>query len=167
MSEARGEERACKRSAADSSNPLQQRGILQLVLDMVGLGEHAFVSTVSKSFRAFCKNVQVFTGVYPSANGGETVVALEPQITTCSAIFRSLSRLRWAVDLGFVLDPKSWWCQYIAGHAANIKTLVELHEQYHMPYTEAVCSGAAQSSTVSKLQWLVDEQHSCSICTDN
>jgi hypothetical protein len=52
MIEAGGEARASKRSAADTYNPLHHRGILQLVLDFVGQAEHAFVSTISKSFRA-------------------------------------------------------------------------------------------------------------------
>jgi hypothetical protein len=158
MSETCVDERAHKRSAADGNNPLSQEGILQLVIDLVGPGEHAFVATVSKGFRAYYMNVQVDEGVYPNSSGGETTIAIQPQMTTCSAIFESLSRLRWAIDLGFVLDPKSWWCQYYAGNCADIETLTELHEQHHMLYTEDVCRGAAELGTFSKLQWLLDEQ---------
>jgi hypothetical protein len=81
-------------------------------------------------------------------------------MTTRSSIFRSVSRLRLAVELGFEVDPESWWCQvYNAGAYADIDDLVELHEIHHMPYTEVVCRGATTSGRISKLQWLLDEQH--------
>jgi hypothetical protein len=51
MSEALGEERAHKRSAADDNNPLHNEGVLEMILDFVGPGEHVFLSTVSKSFQ--------------------------------------------------------------------------------------------------------------------
>jgi hypothetical protein len=81
------------------------------------------------------------------------------QLTASRAVFASLSRLRLAIELGFVLDPASENCQHRAGkYCADIETRVELHEQHHMPYTEDVSSGAAESGSVRKMQWLLDEQ---------
>jgi hypothetical protein len=112
MLETCGEERASKRPTADSCNPLHHKGILQLVLDCVGPGEHAFVSTVSKNFRVCYLNVADFEGV-PRAY--EEQITVVHDMTTYSSVFRSLSRLRWAAELGFVLDPESEWCQFTAG----------------------------------------------------
>jgi hypothetical protein len=86
-------------------------------------------------------------------------------MTAYSSVFTSRSRVRLAVELGFVLDPTSWWYQFNAGQCADIETLEELHEQYHMPYTRVVSRGAAQSGNVSKMQWLLDEQQ-CPLASD-
>eukprot|EP00953_Heterococcus_sp_UTEX-ZZ885_P042160 21454-Heterococcus_DN1.PRE.2 len=131
-------ERAHKRTVADRSNPLDHKGILQLVVDYVGVGEHLFLSMVSKGFRACYLNVPVYEG---------RVWRVEPQMTVCTAIMRSLSRLRLAVELGFKLDPQNTRLQFCAGRAADIETLIELNEQYHMPYTEQVARGAAAAGS--------------------
>jgi hypothetical protein len=159
MSEAPGEERAHKRSAAAGSNPLHDRDILQLILNMVGPAEHVFLSTVSKSFRECYLNVPALVGVYPDfAEGDGTAVTFGPQTTACTVIFESVSRIRLAVELGFVVNPRSWWCQFNAGCAADIETLATLKHVYNVPYTEYTSRGAAESGSVSKLQWLLDEQ---------
>jgi hypothetical protein len=132
--------------------------ILQKVLDFVGPGEHAFVSTVSKSFRA----CYLQDSVYENACGDNVEFKLAYRNrTTCSSALRSLSRLRLAVNLGFPLDPQCQFLQNRAGRVADIETLVELHEQYHMPYTKEVSSGAAVSGLLCKLQWLLDEKQQC------
>jgi hypothetical protein len=151
MFEAPGEERAPKRIVAESSNPLHDRGILQSVLEYVGSGHYLFMSKVSKLFRACYLTVPVF-------EDDDEEVKFEPYTTACTAIFESLSRLRLAVQLGFTVDAKSCSCQMEAGNVADIETLVELHEQHHMQYTADVSRGAAESGSVSKLQWLLDEQ---------
>eukprot|EP00953_Heterococcus_sp_UTEX-ZZ885_P009814 5748-Heterococcus_DN1.PRE.4 len=158
MIDALGEELAPKRIEAESSNPLHDRDILQSVLEYVGSGHHLFISEVSKQFRACYLTVPVFEGVYNYEHGDDVEVNFEPCTTACTSIFESLSRLRLAVQLGFTVDAKSWCCQMIAGIVADIETLVELHEQHHMQYTADVGRGAAQSGSVSKLQWLLDEQ---------
>jgi hypothetical protein len=55
--------------------------------------------------------VLAFEGVYPDSNGSDKAIQVTPQMTACTTIFGALSRLRLAVEMGFVLDPKSWWCQ--------------------------------------------------------
>jgi hypothetical protein len=125
---------------------------------MVGPGEHAFLSTVSKSFRACYLHVPACEGTYRDEDGDHIGITVFPHMPMCSSIFGSLSRLRLAVELGFVLDPKSWWCQFKAGAYAGIEALTELHEQHHIPYAEDVSRGAAESGSLSNLQWLLDEQ---------
>jgi hypothetical protein len=147
-----------KRSVVERYNPLYHNGILQHVLDMVGPGEHIFLSVVSKSFRACYLKVPVFEGTFPTIEE-DIDISIEPRMTVCSAIFRSLSRLRLAVRLGFAVKTWSWECQHIAGTYADVQTLVELHEQHRMVYTDEVCRGAAESGCISKMQWLLDEQH--------
>jgi hypothetical protein len=147
------DERACKRSAAETCSPLHHRGVLQLVLDFVGPGEHAFVSTVSKSFRTCYLNVADFHGMHEAPTGIDNLINVVHNMTAYSSVFTSRSRVRLAIELGFVLDPTSWWYQFNAGQCADIETLEELHEQYHMPYTRVVSRGAAQSGNVSKMQW--------------
>jgi hypothetical protein len=158
MFEAPGEERAPKRIVAESSNPLHDRGILQSVLEYVGSGHYLFMGKVSKQFRACYLTVPVLEDVYSCEHGDDIEIKFEPYTTACTAIFESLSCLRLAVQLGFTVDAKSCSCQMNAGSAADIETLVELHEQHHMQYTADVSRGAAQSGSVSKLQWLLDEQ---------
>jgi hypothetical protein len=158
MSTTPSEERAGKRTAPESSNPLHHTPILQLVLDLVGLREHIFLSTVSKGFRACYLKVPLIDEEDSDADEDDEDSFPVHHLTSCNAILGSLSRVRLAIELGFVLDTQSRWCQYSAGCAASIETLIELHKQYHMPYTEQVGRGAAESGSVRKLQWLLDEQ---------
>jgi hypothetical protein len=119
-----------------------------------------FLSTVSKSFRACSVNDADYEkGVYEAPNGADDLhVTVVHRMTACSSVFGSRARVRLAIDLGFVLDPKSWWCQFNAGQCADIETLQGLHEQYQMPYTEVASRGAIRSGSVGKLQWLLDDQ---------
>eukprot|EP00953_Heterococcus_sp_UTEX-ZZ885_P015015 8475-Heterococcus_DN1.PRE.1 len=158
-------EHAQERSAADDCNPLHLTGILQLVLDLVGPGEHLLLATVSKSFRACYQNVPAVKTMYQDEQGNEVELMLEHEMTAFGAILCSPSRVQQAVELGFVPDFNKGWSQFLAGFFASIETLKELHKQYKMTYTETVCRGAAAAGSVSKLQWLLDEQH-CSQPSD-
>jgi hypothetical protein len=142
---------------------------LQVVLDYVGPGEHIFLSTVSKGFRACYLNVPVYEGAYEDDQGEDVAITLEHDMTACSAVLGgSLSRVRLAVELGFAMDVNHWRVQRIAGSCADIETLEQLHTLYGMPFTEQTSRGAAVVGAVSKLQWLLDE-HQCpqaaDICT--
>jgi hypothetical protein len=158
-------EHAHERSAADERNPLHQSGILQLVLDLVGPGEHLLLATVSKSFRACYQNVPAVKTMYQDEQGIEVELMLVHEMTAFGAVLCSPSRVQLAAELGIVPDFSKGWSQFLAGFSAGIETLQELHKQYQMTYTETVCRGAASSGSVSKLQWLVDEQH-CSQPSD-
>jgi hypothetical protein len=102
-------EHAQERSVADDRNPLHQRGILQLVLDLVGPGEHAFLATVSKSFRACYQKVPAVKGMYQDEEGNGVELMLVHDMTAFGAILCSPSRCRAGLHAIFYeeLDPVS------------------------------------------------------------
>eukprot|EP00953_Heterococcus_sp_UTEX-ZZ885_P002326 1769-Heterococcus_DN1.PRE.1 len=136
--------RAVKRAVADSQNPLMHKGILQLVLDLVGPGEHLFVALVSTLFKECNASVKASDGVELHEHFEESFTLL-PQMTCCQAIVGSLSRLQFALDCGYSLNVNAWEVQLKAG--------------WHADTDCTVSRGAACSGTVSKLQWLLDEQN--------
>jgi hypothetical protein len=150
--------KGASKSLEADHNPLYQRGILEQVLAWVGPGEHAFIAAVSKSFRAFYLTVAAVQREYKDEEGNAVDFMLVHDMTALSAIICSPSRMRLALELGFVPDFNKGWSQYLAGTFADIETLAELHKQYNMAYTEIVCKGAGISGSISKLQWLLDEQ---------
>jgi hypothetical protein len=150
--------RAVKRAVADSRNPLMHKGILQLVLDLVGPGDFLFVSLVSKLFKACTESVAALDGTELREYVDEPFTLL-PQMTCCQAILGSLSRLQFALDYGYNLDVNSWELQLKAGWFADRDVIAALHSDHAMPYTATVSRGAAGSGCVRKLQWLLDEQH--------
>jgi hypothetical protein len=89
----------------------------------------------------------------------EESFTLLPQMTCCQAIVGSLSRLQFALDCGYSLDVNAWEMQLKAGWHADTDVLTALRNDHAMPYTATVSRGAACSGTVSKLQWLLDEQN--------
>jgi hypothetical protein len=97
MSETRSEERARKRSASGSCNPLRHRGILQLVLEYVGPGEHVFLSTVSKGFRTCYLNIPTYKLAYsdPNDNDIEIKIVLVHHMTTSSAVLAPYRACIW------------------------------------------------------------------------
>jgi hypothetical protein len=150
--------RAVKRAVADSQNPLMHKGILQLVLDLVGPGEHLFVALVSTLFKECNISVKASDGVELHEHFEESFTLL-PQMTCCQAIVGSLSRLQFALDYGYSLNVNAWEVQLMAGWHADTVVLTALHNDHAMPYSATVSRGAACSGTVSKLQWLLDEQN--------
>jgi hypothetical protein len=153
------EERAPKRFAAESCSPLHDRGILQQIIDLAGPGDYIFLSTVSKSFRACYLHVPDCEIVCEDQDGVDFLITVTHYMTTCSAVLGSLTRMRLAIELGFNMKVRYRLFQRCAGNSADIETLLELHELHGMPYTEDTSKGAAASGSVSKLQWLLDEQH--------
>jgi hypothetical protein len=144
--------RAQKRSAADSSNPLHQAGILHRVLSYVGPGYWLFISEVSSLwrelyvklanlsvdtvwFRAFCKSKRTCTA----------------HMTLYSSVFASPSRVRHAYDCG--LDCTSEPCQFAAGRSADVTTLAAAHE-LGMAYTKRCTTGTAWHNRLTVLQYL-------------
>ena len=97
-----------KRSAACSQNPLHDDGLLQLILDFVGVGDFFFVGAVSKQFKRCSLQLSSFkTFLYTQDSDAD--VRVEPCTTLCSSIFGSVSRLRLAIECGFPLDVQNSW----------------------------------------------------------
>jgi hypothetical protein len=112
-----------------------------------------------QSARASNRHVPDFETVIEDTDGVTCSMNLVHHMTACSAVLGSNSRLRWAVDLGYELKVDCCLFQRIAGNGADIETLMELNELHGMPYTKDTSRGAAASGFVSKLRWLLDQQH--------
>jgi hypothetical protein len=149
--------RAAKRAVADCLNPLNHTGILQQVCDLVGPGEYIFLALVNKLFRACSLKVPQFDGV-DLVQDGFVEVSVLPATTRHEAVFASLPRLQLALQLGFQLQVQAWGVQLRAGWYADTATLHALHEVHGMPWTAAVACGAAASGSVSRVQYLLDDQ---------
>jgi hypothetical protein len=130
--------RTQKRSAADSSNPLQQVGILQHVLNYVGPGHWCFVAEVSlwRDIYTRVANRDVYSRTKPWFE-----ITCLPQMTAFSSVFTSPSRARLAHALGLRYDTAEH--QYVAAMHADIATLEAAHE-LGMQYTKPAMDGAAR-----------------------
>jgi hypothetical protein len=146
-------------AATEALHPLNDLGILGEVLEFVGSGQFAFVAAVSKSFRAAMLKVALYWMDDYTEAGDNVEVEVLPTMTTHESIFETPSRLRWAIESGFILMTDSWRVQHRAGWYAAAETLLMLHESYGLQWTESISRGAAESGNVIKLRWLSDEQH--------
>jgi hypothetical protein len=148
-----------KRASSEHLLHLEHPDILAEVLGFVGPGHFAFVGNVSKSFRAAALKVAPHERTDYDEAGGDVDVDILPGMTTHEAVFAAPSRLLWAVDSAFSLKINNWRVQHWAGWHADVKTLLMLHDSYGMQWTESISRGAAESGSVKKLRWLLDEQH--------
>jgi hypothetical protein len=126
--------RAQKRSAEDSRNPLQQAGILQRVLDYVGLGQCCFVAEVSSLWRDLYSRVTSSSKSRLLGSNFEDSFPCVPQITLMSAVFEAPSRVRLAHAHG--LDCATTAYERAAGMHADIATVAAAHE-LGMSYSDA------------------------------
>jgi hypothetical protein len=141
--------RVQKRSAADSSNPLLEPGILQSMLGFVGPGHHLFVALVSK----------LWNDTYAVVESQQLTEHEEvgEQILTCatttlhSFVFTSTSRVRLAHESG--LDCTTQAYQSTAGSYADIGTLATAHE-LGMQYTAIIMLAAGRCSKLLEVQYL-------------
>jgi hypothetical protein len=140
--------RAQKPSAIDSSNSLQQSGILQRVLDYVGPGHWCFVAQANSFWRDVYVRV---AGKEIQMVGLRTTMTCLPQTTTFSAVFTSPSRMRHAHAHG--LDCTSAQYQRAAGKYADIATLEAAHD-VGMQYQFLVMLGAARCNELDVVQFL-------------
>jgi hypothetical protein len=137
--------RVQKRSAADSSNPLLEPGILQSMLGFVG--PHLFV--LSKLWNTYV--------VVESQQLIEHKEVPDERILTCakttlhSSVFTSTSRVRLAHESG--LDYTTQTCQSAAGSYADVATLGTAHE-LGMQYTAITMLAAGRCSKLLEVQYL-------------
>eukprot|EP00953_Heterococcus_sp_UTEX-ZZ885_P023241 12785-Heterococcus_DN1.PRE.1 len=151
-------------NATDVTSPLENTGILLHILSILGPGHHLYISAVNKAWRESYKrlaSVQVadVTWKYYDDAGVHTVT---PQMTLCSAVFASDSRVRLAHECG--LTFRNAICQRIAGRAADVAAL-RAACQLGLELSHAVLVGAAEAASVPKLQWLHTE-HNCPLSAD-
>jgi hypothetical protein len=143
--------RVQKRSTADSSNPLQQIGILQHVLDHVGPGHWCFVAEVCNLWRDLCIKVASRYLETKSAYGLTKMITCTPQMTMFSAMFASPSRVRHAHKRGIRYETVS--VQHAAGTYADIDSLKAAHE-LGMSYAYGAMLGAASCDDLAVLQFM-------------
>jgi hypothetical protein len=144
---------AQKRSTADRTNPLQQVGVLQRVLDYVGPGHWCFVAEVSSLWRDLNRNVasreiQVFDS-YSCLT--KTITCL-PQMTSFSAVLASPSRVRLHTHTRRLPYRRTAY-ERAAGMCADIATLQAARE-LSMLYLRHVMAGAARCNQLAVVQFL-------------
>jgi hypothetical protein len=127
------------------SNPLQQAGVLEVVLSYLG-DEGVFVQTVSKMWRAL--HTKLITEKASSEGSAQAT-----SYTSVKAIFASAARLKLAVAYGLQLAN----VQRYAGRHADIDML-RVAFKLGLPRAEDVASSAAESADLSKLIWLRTKQ---------
>jgi hypothetical protein len=127
------------------SNPVQQAGVLKLVLSFLGR-EGLFVQTVSKGWQAVYNKITV-----ERANSRGRLHS--SSYTSCQAAFASAARLKIAVACGLRLV----YNQRCAGRHADIGTL-RVAFKLGLPRSDAVAVGAADAADLSKLIWLRTKQ---------
>jgi hypothetical protein len=114
---------------------------------------------VSKSFRAAALKTAPYSIMDYDEAGDSFKMEVLPTMTTHESIFAAPSRLLWAIESGFSLRIDSWRVQLRAGCYGSAATLLMLHDTYGMQWTGSISRGAAESCSIQKLRWLLDEQH--------
>ena len=140
-----------------SASPLENAGILLHVLNILGPGQHLFISAVSKAWK---ESYQRLGSVQMAGNAGDYneeayLHTITSQTTLCSSVFASPASTRLAHECGLAFG--GWELQRIAGRVADIPALQAAHE-LGLQLTEAVLIGAAEAASVLKLQWLHTQQ---------
>jgi hypothetical protein len=143
--------RAQKRSAADSRNPLCDRGVLQTVLSFVGPGHHLFVAAVSKGWREVHATLDSVQLTVYDEHRREITITCDTQVTLYSSVFTSPSRVELAYDHG--LDCTSEAYLRAAGKYADVATIATAHD-LGMPFTATTMAGAAHCNKLAEVQYL-------------
>jgi hypothetical protein len=145
--------------AADSANPLNEAGILQHVLNILGPWHHLFISAVSKAWNNSYEQVaSVQMAGFAEIGDCYEHTALHTitsKTTVCSAVFACGSRVKLAHQCGLTFGNEQ--LQRVAGKVAAIPTLRAAHE-LGLELSDQVLSGAAQAAALRKLQWLHTKQ---------
>jgi hypothetical protein len=146
------------RSAADSSNPLLDFGVLQTVLSYVGPGHHLFVAPVSKWWRDMYASVgrQQLRGF--DEDGCKDFFTCVPEMTLFSSAFASPSRVQLAHANGLDCTLLTETQQCAVGKHASIATLAAAHD-LGMEYTAAIMARAAKCKKLAEVQYL--HSHGC------
>jgi hypothetical protein len=138
------------RSAADRSNPLFESGILQIVLNYVGLGHHLYLRPVSSWWQEVyvTLNSQRLT-IYTGDSASDIICTR--QMTLYSSVFASPSRVKLAYESGLACTSDAY--HRAAGEDADIETLAAVHS-LGMKYTAATMTAAAECNKLAEVQYL-------------
>jgi hypothetical protein len=122
---------SAKRAVVDAVCPLQDAGILLHMMNILGPGQHLFISAVSKAWRdSYAKVADVKMYSWSIFYDEGTVQRIITSKTTlCSAAFASASRVSLAHKYDLKLfDGSRFDLHRIAGRVADIPTLRAAHE---------------------------------------
>jgi hypothetical protein len=155
-------------AAAASRSFFDNVGILQSIIEYVGLGEALFVSTISRAFLQRYRTLHIVSrkpewydlGICPYK------VLLTPQSTVYSAVFASPSRVQLAAACGLSfrvphaevesgdLGTRTRCLHHRAGKFADEATLASAAELELPLDSTYIAAGAAESGNLAKLQML-------------
>jgi hypothetical protein len=149
-----------KRVGVATISPLEDAGILLQILNILGPGQHLFISAVSKAWRESYARVDSATvpALAHDYDDEADLLTVTSEMTLYSAAFSATALVRLAHGHGFALEGYNDKLERIAGRVADVDTLRAAHE-LGLQLTDKVLFGAAESLqfSVKKLQWLHDE----------
>jgi hypothetical protein len=138
----------------DTVSPLDDAGTLLHMLNILGPGQHLFISTVSKAWQEVYEGVDCARVTLPL----QYSYRLPPHpcfvisaVTSYSAVFTSVSRVILAHKHGLAFN-RNEKLEHVAGLVADVPALRAARE-LGLALTDRVLIGAALSGSVLKLQW--------------
>jgi Ankyrin repeats (many copies) len=148
--------RALKRALVDSSNTLQHEGLREHMFSFVGAG-HWWFAQVSRAWKMSYSRVKEheLTGL----NIADEIVTFNctAKMSLTRAAFASAACCSLATDPntsgGLCLNDPSWRVQWLGGQFSDLNALRVAHER-GLPATDNTLFGAAESGSLSKVQWL-------------
>jgi hypothetical protein len=151
--------RAHKKAAVENKNMLLYPDILRRVLSFVGLGQYAFIATVSRGWKQVYASVPRHQADGIDCDGMRKQIKCKPNMTLASAVFASVSRLKLACCYSRLYDKLTrfkFQLKFIAGRSADINVLQELTRYKRNCYSsQSVACGAAEGGSLPKLTWLL------------
>jgi hypothetical protein len=140
-----------------AASPLNDASILLHVLNILGPGQHFFISAVSKAWKESYARVDGVQMAGITADYDDEVVlhTITSKMTLCSAVFASAATIKRANECGRGFASAE--LQRMAGRAADISTL-QTAVELGLQLTEEVLIGAAEVASLPKLRWLHIEQ---------
>jgi hypothetical protein len=146
-----------KRAVVDATCPLQDAGILLHMMNILGPGQHLFISAVSNAWGDSYKRVSSvqmagFTEYY---NDKAVMQTITSPTTLYSAVFASGASVRLVHECGLAFDYQQ--LQRTAGTVADVSTM-RAACGLGLQLTDDVLIGAAVAASVPKLQWLHKDQ---------
>jgi F-box domain len=156
---------------SSASCVLDDRGLLQHILEYVGFGNWLFAAGVSRGWKSLYASISFAPSTHKNwwrnYLGTEPVTGFEGNwgyhgddihCTLASAAMASLACLQWALDCGLSLHDGG--INKMAGRHAAVPVLLFAH-QHGMQWNADVTTGALQSNCIHKLEWLQERASSC------
>jgi hypothetical protein len=138
---------------------LSNEAVLRRVLCCVGPLSHLQISTVcsawKKEYHKTCSwfEDQCLTQPYDVLH---TLSLIREPRSSYSLAFASPELLRMAVDSG-AIDLSLSETQFNAGRHGSVTMLLLAHDDFAMPFSEAVVMGAVRSGCIEKFNWLREQ----------